>query len=191
MLFYRRGKRLQAIIKKNRMLEESRIKIEELKKEVEDSEMNRQALNEKLRCTQEEAAMLAAKILQSEEELRQNRHQLSEKINQNKELIMLMHQSEFGVRAKDVIQSVRLSSEGRHHLSPEEWISFQQAVDEVFPTFKDLLVHNLDRVNEDEMHVCYLMRIGLANPQIMNLTGLPRTTVWRWTKKFDWILTSL
>lgn len=191
MLFYRRGKRLQAIIKKNRMLEESRIKIEELKKEVEDSEMNRQALNEKLRCTQEEAAMLAAKILQSEEELQQNRHQLSEKINQNKELIMLMHQSEFGVRAKDVIQSVRLSSEGRHHLSPEEWISFQQAVDEIFPTFKDLLVHNLDRVNKDEMHVCYLMRIGLANPQIINLTGLPRTTIWRWTKKFDWILTSL
>ena len=39
------------------------------------------------------------------------------------------------------------------------------------------------------MQVCYLLRIGLSGVQIRNLTALSRATVWRWVKKYDWVLT--
>jgi len=31
------------------------------------------------------------------------------------------------------------------------------------------------------------MRIGLSNRQIQNMANLPRSTVWRWVKKCDWV----
>ena len=34
------------------------------------------------------------------------------------------------------------------------------------------------------------MRIGLSKPQIQNMTNLSRVTIWRWVKKFDWVLTN-
>ena len=33
------------------------------------------------------------------------------------------------------------------------------------------------------------MLIGLTNPQIINATGIPHSTVWRWTRKLGWITT--
>ncbi len=35
-----------------------------------------------------------------------------------------------------------------------------------------------------------VMRIGLSKPQIQNMTNLSRVTIWRWVKKYDWVLTS-
>ena len=55
---------------------------------------------------------------------------------------------------------------------------------------EDLLLKELGTFTEQQMQVCYLMRIGLAKPQIQNMTNLSRATVWRWVKKYDWVLTS-
>lgn len=45
----------------------------------------------------------------------------------------------------------------------------------------------LDTFTEQQMQVCYLMRIGLSKTQIQNMTNLSRVTIWRWVKKFAWI----
>ncbi len=34
-----------------------------------------------------------------------------------------------------------------------------------------------------------LMRAGLSKPQIQNMTNLSRVTIWRWVKKYDWVMT--
>ena len=61
------------------------------------------------------------------------------------------------------------------------------AIDELHPTFKDKLLKELGNFTEDQKRVCYLMRIGLSKPQIQNMTNLARVTIWRWTKKYDWV----
>ena len=69
-----------------------------------------------------------------------------------------------------------------------DWKQLYHAVDELHPSFKDKLVKELDNLTEQQQQVCYLMRIGLANSQIHNMTNLSRATVWRWVKKYDWVL---
>jgi len=51
----------------------------------------------------------------------------------------------------------------------------------------DMLLSRVTALNDQQMQVCYLMRIGMSNPQIRNITDFPRTTIWRWTKTFSWI----
>ena len=69
-----------------------------------------------------------------------------------------------------------------------DWKQLYQAVDELYPLFKDRLLKELGTFTEQQMQVCYLMRIGLSKPQIQNMTNLSRVTVWRWVKKYDWVL---
>lgn len=120
-------------------------------------------------------------------ELREKEHLLEEKISQNKTFIKLLHQTELEGSAKDIVNAVRLASEGRHSMSDEDWKMLLRAVDEMYPSFNDTLVRRIGKVDRQELRVCYLIRIGLTNPQIQNITGLPRTTVWRWVKKYEWI----
>ena len=40
-------------------------------------------------------------------------------------------------------------------------------------------INELGNYTEQQQQVCYLMRIGLSNPQIQNMTNLSRPTVWR------------
>lgn len=51
---------------------------------------------------------------------------------------------------------------------------------------EDRLLRELGTFTEQQMQVCYLMRIGLSKPQIQNMTNLSRTTVWRWVNRYDW-----
>ena len=71
-----------------------------------------------------------------------------------------------------------------------DWKQLYQAVDELYPTFKDKLLKELGTFTEQQMQVCYLIRIGLSKPQIQNMTNLSRVTVWRWVKKYDWVVDS-
>ena len=75
-------------------------------------------------------------------------------------------------------------------MKPADWKQLYQAVDALYPSFKDLLLKNIGSFSEQQMQVCYLMRIGMSPKQIQGITNLSRVTVWRWTKKFDWVFTS-
>ena len=79
-------------------------------------------------------------------------------------------------------------STGRKNMTFAEWRELYRAVDELYPDFKNQLFANLGKFTEQQMQVCYLIRIGLDKPEIQNLTSLSRTTVWRWFKKYSWIL---
>lgn len=123
-----------------------------------------------------------------DEVLKAKEQQLSEKIVQNKTFIKLLHQSELEGTAEDVIHAIRQSSTGKKEMKSADWKRLYQAVDELYPLFKERLLKELGTFTEQQMQVCYLMRIGLSKPQIQNMTGLSRVTVWRWVKKYDWAL---
>ena len=120
---------------------------------------------------------------------RKNRHtqQLTEQAEQNKRVIKMLHQSELEGKAEDVVQAVRDSAIGKGDMTAADWKKLYQAVDELYPSFKDRLLQELGTFTQQQMQVCYLMRIGLSNRQIQNMTNLPRSTVWRWVKKYDWV----
>lgn len=126
---------------------------------------------------------------QLREEIAHKEQMLKQKTEQNKEFMKLLHQSELEEKAEDVIDSIRQSSIGRKNMNTDDWKQLYQAVDELYPTFRDRMLKELETFTEQQMQVCYLMRIGLSKPQIQNITNLSRVTVWRWVKKYDWVMT--
>lgn len=125
----------------------------------------------------------------SEEEDRL-RDMVREKQEQNKTILQFLHQSELEGKAEDVILAVRQSSTGKRDMTSAEWKQLYHAVDELYPSFRDKLLKELGTFTEQQMQVCYLMRIGLSKPQIQNMTNLSRSTVWRWVNKYDWVNTT-
>ena len=120
--------------------------------------------------------------------LKDKEKQLVEKINQNKMIVNLLHQTELEGVAEDVVEAIRQSSVGKKNMSAADWKQLYKAVDKLYPSFHEQLVDEMDNFNAQQMQVYYLMRIGLNPTQIMNVTDVPRVTLWRWKKKCDWIL---
>lgn len=153
--------------------------------QVKEDELHRQ--EQRLAHTQSELERVTIEIENYKSILKEKEQMLEDIINQNKSFMRLLHQTKLEGSAQDVVDAVRRSSEGRHEMSDEEWKQLLLAVDKLYPDFTDMLIRKLGRVDRQELRVCYLIRIGLSNPQIQNITNLPRTTVWRWTKKYEWI----
>ncbi len=144
--------------------------------------------SEELTNVKRELLRVNAELLEYDEALKAKEQQLAERMNQNKTFIKLLHQSELEGKAEDVIYAIRQSSSGKKNMKSADWKQLYQAVDELYPLFKDRLLKELGNFTEQQMQVCYLIRIGLSKPQIQSMTNLSRVTVWRWVKKFDWIL---
>lgn len=119
--------------------------------------------------------------------LRAKELQLQEQTEQAKTFQNMLHQTKLESKASDVIAAIRNSSAGRCNFSLRDWKKLYKAVDEIYPDFRDVLVSRNGNFSELQIQVCYLMRIGLSNQNIQNITNLSRSTVWRWTNKFSWI----
>ena len=121
------------------------------------------------------------------DELARKESELYEKMAQNKTLVRLLHQSELTDKAEEVIESIRQVSNGEKTMSQSDWDQLFTAVDALYPDFKEQMVNKCDALTEQQIQFCYLLRIGLSNVQIKNVTNMSRVTVWRWMKKFEWI----
>lgn len=130
----------------------------------------------------------ANKRLKSAEKLlEETQGQLEEKRRQSQSLLQMLHHSEMQENATDIVAKVRMAAEGKMSFYDEDWKELFSAINSVYPDFSDMLLSRTTAMNEQQMQVCYLMRIGMSNPQIRNVTDLPRTTIWRWTKTYAWI----
>ena len=121
------------------------------------------------------------------DELARKESELNEKMAQNKTLVRLLHQSELTDKAEEVIESIIQVSNGEKTMSQSDWDQLFSAVDALYPDFKEQMVNKCDVLTEQQIQFCYLLRIGLSNVQIKNVTNLSRVTVWRWMKKFEWV----
>ena len=193
----RRNKHLQEVVTLSSELQrvsndaqQLRANIVEKEQELEQSKKSLAKSTYELANVNRELLRVNAELSDYDEALKAKEQQLSEKMDQNKIFIKLLHQSELEGKAEDVIYAIRQSSTGKKNMKSADWKQLYQAVDELYPLFKDRLLKELGTFTEQQMQVCYLMRIGLAKPQIQNMTNLSRATVWRWVKKYDWVLTS-
>ena len=88
-------------------------------------------------------------------------------------------------KAKDIIEKVKKAAKGKYHLNDDEWKELLGAIDKEYPEFTYEVNAKLKKVSEAQMRVCCLWKIGLTGPQIVNLTGYPRQTVWFRIKHFE------
>lgn len=130
---------------------------------------------------------LNSELEQITSELNMKEQLLSTKIEQNKSFVRLLHQAELEKTAEEVIVTMKKSAIGRKSLSPNDWNQFYKAVDEIYPDFKSKISQKIDKVTDEQIKFCYLMRAGFTKSQIQNITGLARVTVWRWEKKYEWV----
>ena len=109
-------------------------------------------------------------------------------VAQNRELTRLTLMNDIACDAKDIIEKVKRASEGKYHLSDDEWKELLGAIDKLYPEFTHEVQSKFKRINEPLLRVCYLLKIGLTGPQIVNLTGYPRQTVWVRIKRIEAVL---
>lgn len=127
------------------------------------------------------------RLKSAEKLLEDTQGKLEEKRRQSQSLLQMLHHSEMQENATDIVAKVRMAAEGKMSFYDEDWKELFSAINSVYPDFSDMLLSRTTSLNEQQMQVCYLMRIGMSNPQIRNVTDLPRTTIWRWTKTYAWI----
>ena len=185
LYIYRRNKRLHEILSLTNTLtqlkEEKKGLEENIAKGNADLEHHKKALREK----DEKVREMNFAIQQQEADIKEKERLLSEKIEQNKTIVRLLHQAELESTAEEVIEGLRQSATGKRHMAPNDWKQLYRAVDELHPTFREDILNRLGRISEQQIQVYYLMRIGLSNTEIQNLTDLSRVTVWRWGKRFS------
>lgn len=189
VIFYilKRNKTLRQQIAVNMKLGEAK---EQYKKAIEKLAENMQQLNNvkaELAASTEQLRHSNADIDRYTADLQKAKNELAEKRRQSQTLMQMLHRTEFSVQAEDVVISVKEAARGRRKLEGDDWQQLYAAVDSLYPGFRDILTERLGTFSEQQMQVCYLMRIGLNNPQIKNVSDVPRTTIWRWTKAYGWI----
>lgn len=145
------------------------------------------SLSNEVKSTRERLNDVNHQLEKVENELKNKEDLLSEKMQQNSSILRLLNKSKLEEDAEEVVETIRQAAKGKKNLNVEEWKQLYAAVDKLYPEFRDQLIERLGNFSEKQMEVCYLMRIRLKNPEIQQLTGLSRATVWRWIKKFDWI----
>ena len=109
-------------------------------------------------------------------------------VAQNSQLTRITLMNDFAGEAKDIIEKVRMASKGLYHLSDDEWKELLGAVDRLYPGFTHAVQAGFKKMSEAQLRVCYLAKIGLSGPQIVNLTGYPRQTVWDRIKRAQKVL---
>lgn len=135
-----------------------------------------------------EIEFLTDKERQLKKEIASKEQELSIQIEQNKNIILQLHQSDFEDSAEDIFNTIKQCAVGKQSMTSDIWKRLYKTVDKLYPNFNELLLKELGTFTEQQKQVCYLMRIGLSKPDIQNVTNLSRVTVWRWTKKFDWAI---
>lgn len=164
-----------------------RSEIETKEKELQEYEENLAKSRNDLESARNELNRVNRELDEYSMELKNKERQLSDKMEQNKAFLSLLHKSELEGKAEDIVYAIRQSATGKKDMSSAEWKQLYQAVDELYPMLKEQIVKELGHFTEQQLQVCYLMRIGLSKAQIQSMTNLSRVTVWRWVKKFSWI----
>ena len=165
-----------------------------VKAQMSDIKKNTLLKEQQLASAQSEIAAKEQKMKEISEELQHNEQllettqkRLNDKMKQSEQLMQMLHKAELEDSASDVVEAVRKSAEGKKKLSATEWQQLYSAVNSLYPEFNDSLVSRDGNLSEQQMQMCYLMRIGLTGPQINNVVDISRTTVWRWTNANKWI----
>ena len=189
VIFYMRKKNIT--LRRQLALTDS---LNSVKAQMSDIKKNTLLKEQQLASAQSEIAAKEQKMKEISDELQHNEQllettqkRLNDKMKQSEQLMQMLHKAELEDSASDVVEAVRKSAEGKKKLSATDWQQLYSAVNSLYPDFKDSLMSRDGNLSEQQMQMCYLMRIGLTGPQINNVVDISRTTVWRWTNANKWI----
>ena len=182
LLYYHRKKQLLDII----LSKEKNIRLAKAMVASKDAELEKEKAS--IEQKEKELATLNATNSKLTNQLEAAENDFRMLVAQNRELTRLTLMNDIACDAKDIIEKVKRASEGKYHLSDDEWKELLGAVDKLYPEFTHEVQSKFKRINEPLLRVCYLLKIGLTGPQIVNLTGYPRQTVWVRIKRIEAVL---
>lgn len=146
----------------NELIEQKENEIVKKKRELELLSTTNDKLSEQLLKAQDDFKMLVA---------------------QNRELTKLTLMENLSINAGEIIEKCKRTIKGKYSLNDEEWKELLGAIDKLYPEFTYEVQAKFKRIKEPMLRVCYLVKIGLSNPEIANITGYPPQTVWDRVKK--------
>lgn len=187
LYYYKKNRYLSKLSNISNKLTAARQEKDRLDIESKQIEQELKSTRDSLNNREEELDNVKNDLREIEIELKYKEQLLSEKLEENKRFITLLHKADLEENAEDVILSIKNASSGKCRISAMQWQKIYHAIDELQPELMEKIMHNIGKFSEQQKQVCYLLSIGLTNSQIENLTDLPHVTVWRWVKKFDWI----
>ena len=179
--FWRKKQLLDVILSKEENIKQAKalaaekdIELAKEKREIAQKTQELEALNTT-------NSKLAKQLLAAEEDFKLL-------VAQNRELTKLMLMNEIAENAGDIIEKVKKTSMGKYRLDDVEWKELLGAIDKLYPDFTNEVQSKFKKVSEPMLRVCYLLKIGMSAPQIVNLTGYPRQTVFDRIKRIERIL---
>lgn len=179
--FWRKKQLLDVILNKEENIKQAKdlaaekdIELAKEKREIAQKTQELEALNTT-------NSKLAKQLLAAEEDFKLL-------VAQNRELTKLMLMNEIAENAGDIIEKVKKTSMGKYRLDDVEWKELLGAIDKLYPDFTNEVQSKFKKVSEPMLRVCYLLKIGMSAPQIVNLTGYPRQTVFDRIKRIERIL---
>jgi tetratricopeptide (TPR) repeat protein len=179
--FWRKKQLLDVILSKEENIKKAKdlaaekdIELAKEKSEVEQKERELSTLNTA-------NSMLTKQLKDAEEDFKLL-------IAQNRELTKLMLMNDIEENAGDIIEKVKKTSKGKYHLNDEEWKELLGAIDKLYPEFTHEVQAKFKRISEPMLRVCYLLKIGMSAPEIVNLTDYPRQTVFDRIKRIEKVL---
>lgn len=186
----RKAKHYREIVEKTRELDNAKEENTRLQQEIRGQEEELERAKAQQERNRLELLNVKAELAQSDIELRNAQAMLEEKQALSKHLIQMVNRKQFEGSAKQIVERIRDAAEGRYNMRTEDWQGLGSAVEELYPGISErILAHSGGHISEMQLRICHLMCIGLSNPQIQALTNTPRATIWRWAKKYEWILT--
>ncbi|MGM9713959.1 MAG: tetratricopeptide repeat protein [Prevotella sp.] len=121
------------------------------------------------------------------EEIKQKERLLQEEKENNASILNILRSKQQEPQLHEILDIVEATAEGTHKMTSEEWMKLMHAVDIMYPDFPRQLRERAGKATNQQLHICYLMRVGIPFQKIQDITGLTRVTVWRWSKKCSWI----
>ena len=183
------AKTTERITELTESLKEARLecdaKMNALKEKEEELQQNKQTLHNKIN----DITIIDLQLQRSEQELREKTILLEEKLKQNESLFRMLHLSDLHGNANVVIESIKKAADGKEILSDGTWKQFITAVDNLYPHYHNDVIDKLGTLKTEQLRVCYLLKAGLSNTQILNLiTDASRATIWRWIRRYNTLL---
>ena len=196
LLIYRKNRNMKKMLTLSKKVDDMKTSQEMLKKKIIEKEEERSITEQsyknamkELETVNEKLKVVTDEVEKQNRELKEKEKELADRLSQNKIYMKLLHQSELEEKAQEIVDSIKQSSNGRKNLTTAEWKQLIQVVDELYPDFHSQVSDRVEKLTEQRMQVCYLMKIGMNKKQVQNMTGLSRSTMYRWYDiEFKWIL---
>ena len=116
----------------------------------------------------------------AEERLQEAHRQMECGVN----LFKMAHLTELSKNDDGIVESIRKASCTEQELTPKQWSELISFINDRYPTFSQEIVTKFGPINEKQMRICYLLKMGFTNADICNIMkGCSRSTIWRWKNR--------